>query len=372
MANFLLLSFILLIVFPINTSVVKFRNEKKVKEVRNLSKVIYEDLSSKLTHLMNKRAKMFPGARNLSSDKIDVMKTIDVHSPNPLYGYFWNKGKFESYYHTPHFRGMKNKPKMLPVLHERYKKRKINPEQMQCILNIKIGKMRWSQVMIFNQVKIVFSSNCKEDTFTKYFIIKNYSTIYTLNLEVEGGSTYKIKYYRSYGSDNKGYYFNLYKLTNYYTAKIYKLPDEKKYKLWPHLKPKKTTSTSTSTSTNNTTGRVLSEIRNHKRRNYYKKRNYYKRRRNLRKKNQKRKLAPADLESLIPGYVSPVGKANSSAGWNAYDGLNWKVAGEEFEILAPNGSTFWEYNVINRIWNGVNPDQGCTFISTDYTMLAKV
>ena len=74
MKRILQVVFILTIINLGRSSVVTLKDKKSPKMVRNLSKVIYEDLSSKLTHLMNKRAEIYPEARNLNNEQIDVMK----------------------------------------------------------------------------------------------------------------------------------------------------------------------------------------------------------------------------------------------------------------------------------------------------------
>ena len=404
------------------SSVTQLKTPKTIKS-RNLSHQIYENLSQKLTHLMNKRSEKYPSARVLTHSQINPIKALDVHSKNPIYGFFWDKNnKFTSYHHAPHFRGNRKNPKVLPDLFSRSKPREIVQKQMDCVLSTKIGKMRFNNLNKWTNFRLVFRSNCMDNTFFKYFIVKEtFHKAWNLNFQINGGNNFRVNYYRQYKCCDKGEeVLNMYKLKTFYTAKVFRLKAKHRYKIFG--KPEKPSDWEYINKQKKLYGRNLAltllrkmkkdtkgdfkekkdvnfekgkrklgdnenlaklgnltkkeDLSKSKSKNLTKKEKrelkLKKKTKNLKNdlKSKKRKLAPADLEALIPGYEHDPLYAGNMA-WQKFDGLQWKLANHDFEIISASGSAIWNFDVLQRLWNGSNPETTCTLDKLSLTIECK-
>ena len=386
---------LLTLILVTNCSVKQLKRKKTVKH-RNLSAKIYEDLTVSLTHLMNKRAEKYPEARSLNHSQINQMKTLDVHSSNPIYGFFWDKdNQFKSYYHAPHFNGVYKGPKVIQEIKSRFQPRKKIFGQMDCVLSVKIGMIRYNKVMKWTSFRLAFKSNCMESIFYKYFMIKEtFHKLYTLNFQIEGGDLFKVDFYREYKCCDKGdEYLNMYKLRTYYTAKLFRIKDQHKWKIFG--KPEKPHDWDEVRRQKLIYGRNLTQTLLRKMNKKYKASQYKvkkdmkfikkekqralalkkiqkrelkklrkrnlkiaKEKKKLRKDKKNRKLSPEDLELLIPGYKhDPL--FSSSNSWNKFDGLQWKLSNHDYQILSPMGTPRWESDVLERLWKTSNPEVNC-------------
>jgi hypothetical protein len=360
-------------------SLVTVKDTKTPKMVRNLSRVIYDDLSTKLTHLMNKRAELYPQARSLNSEKLDLMKTIDVHSQNPLYGYNWDEeGNFQPMYHAPHHQDEKRDPTIVPLLHDRFPERKDNGVQMECILGMQPGKMEYFAELFVNKVSFVFYSNCKKSSVVKTFILEEeVRKCMNMHLRVNGGDTFQIKYFPQHKDESGVLVLDTYKLLTYYAAKTFKLdklkwnkifghnPDELEEEIPSDIKEQMDKEIQAIEEAKaKLTGKPVENQQQNQEQNPEQPQTTESRklwqRIQRRKFGKNRKLKPEDLKVLIPGYEPEIIADDN-------DETEWKTCGaeEDFEIIVPNGGKKWDLEIIDRIWDSPPAVENCNFKDMD-------
>ncbi len=177
---------------------------------------------------MNKRNKMFPNARVLLDDEINLVRQFDVHGRNPLYGIKFNdKGVLEPIY-NPAGNNTSGDPIQLKAsLFNRYNERKTDEIQMNCLLYGQISPMEQLDVQKLVRVRIAFRSNCMQSKFIKYFLMDDQSDIPRfLDLRI-GQAEYTFEYSNKSTIGvglNKRIIYDKYRFLNFFIGKVRK-PD---------------------------------------------------------------------------------------------------------------------------------------------------
>ncbi len=105
-------------------------------DFRKLTETLDNKVYKRLRHIMNRRNQVFPGSRVLTDQELNMMKSINVNHKNDLYGFAWVNGKFQSLFNADHIEDeMKQEPKLLAHLEDRFRRREVQETQMDCILS---------------------------------------------------------------------------------------------------------------------------------------------------------------------------------------------------------------------------------------------
>ena len=196
--------------------------------VHSSSDAVLDRISSKMSDILIKRAKIIPTKRQLGLDNSKHLDLV-LGVKDSMYGFSWTTGKYLRCPHPSHYKLGKvlfnyyEKPKRLVRLYNRFKDRRVHIGQMMCDLSMKVFSMNYNAFLKTAQVNIEFKSGCMKSKTMVSLVTTNIFFDHEVPTFVKvliGGEPYYIRFKATMPHLIGNVEFDEYYFYNKYQAKI--------------------------------------------------------------------------------------------------------------------------------------------------------
>lgn len=203
----------------------------KETDLKELSDNIVSKVHDQMREALELRQRKFPNSRNLIDVDMKKQILIEKGDNSVIFGFGWNEGKFMRCYSPMHYelsKPLNDVPDTSETekikFYNRYAPRPLKPQQMQCMLYATIGAIQYIEMLRMIEFEVVFRSPCMKTVITRIFTV---SETYYMPVVVElkfQGETYLFEFdeklsYTGHGQKRKSTY-SQYKLLNFYVAVV--------------------------------------------------------------------------------------------------------------------------------------------------------
>ena len=151
------------------------------EDLSELPDKIVAKLHNKMRDVLELRKRKYPHSRELLDIDMKKQLLVEKGNNNQIFGFGWKDGKFVRCYSPSHFHYSKPfnnmtdpNPKQRVKLYNRYKKRALKPNQMQCMLYGSVGGIEYFESLKRLELRVVFRSPCKDYAITRLFYVTEY------------------------------------------------------------------------------------------------------------------------------------------------------------------------------------------------------
>lgn len=217
------------------------------KDLRNLPDQIIAEAHNEMREILAIKQRKYPRNRGLLDVDMRKQLMVDRQSGDVIYGFGWKDDQFMRCYHPDHYEFSKPFNNVTDStgtvndidntqLYNRYKPRALKPEQMQCMLYVALSPIQWIESLRIIEFRMVFRSPCMPATVTRVFTADFDQLIPVIADMTLAGRIFSFEFddrvgYQSTGVNRRSQY-DQYKLLNFYVA----VPNFLRYEYLPDAK----------------------------------------------------------------------------------------------------------------------------------------
>ena len=213
----------LLLLLQINSKITQTttsHNQKtnKTPKINHSSRVL-NDINQQLTKILSQRSSQYETKRNLN---LDPKKHVDLvlSAKDKMLQFTFHGNRLIMKDDMGTFKSSDGKIKVMAALENRFPRRDVRSNQMQCTLYLKNYGINYNGRSRQARFRVDFRSNCFKNTFTKYFLGMNF---FKNPIGVKINLGFVTVYYK-FKNVRTPYNFSYYFKPMYFSRRIYPLP----------------------------------------------------------------------------------------------------------------------------------------------------